>query len=66
MSQQFGNYTLLKKAKINPADGSVAVVYTVVETIGGRVIVDNLPTNLAQTVATNLAALASQYDYLGS
>lgn len=66
MAQQTALYTLLKKAKVSVVDGSVTIVYTLVRNIDNVVLIDNLPTNLAATVQANLAAVAGQYDYIGS
>lgn len=64
MAIQVGTYTVLKKAQINASTGAVTIVNTIIETVTGRLIVDNVPTNLLATIKTNVDAVSGQYDYL--
>lgn len=65
MSQQLGPLTVHKKAKVNPADGSISLVATVVMTEGNRVVVDDMPITALDNFKANLKALDGKYDYVG-
>lgn len=65
MAQQIGNYTVYTKAQVNTATGAVVLVTQVIETSTGKVVIDDLPANLVNTVKNNLQAVAGQYDVIG-